>query len=255
MDVDKLLDLYADVVARNKMDLEKIPKCRRTFEFYQKLIRKNPMYLNYCLQLMDSGGVHTYTLCLEAVRSDWESLEYIPFGHLDGDEILKLCYEAVRISGFALKYIPWLVIEDTHVYNLISTAVRSDGRSLMYAPMDLLSTEETKIIYLEAVHNAGMAIEYVRYIDDEEFMESVVKTAYESHCLSIFFLPLICYRDLRVHGLIMDIINEYPETIFLINDAMRFLRIQILIMDEDVESFYEHLVCPLALSLIEKNFS
>jgi len=111
-----------------------------------------------CLEMVRQDGwtleyvpeyLKTAEMCLLAVRWEGEMLKYVP-GHLRAAEI---CLEAVRKSGYALEHVP----EHLKTTELCLEAVRKDGMAFEHVPESIKVAE----ICLDAAKSNGMALKYV----------------------------------------------------------------------------------------------
>jgi len=97
----------------------------------------------------------TAPLCLVAVSRDGDALQYVDVQEWE------VVHTAIEKSPLALRF----VRDKTAGISLL--AVRRDGWALQYVNRDAVSADDYAAIVLAAVENAGTALQFAKYQDQE----------------------------------------------------------------------------------------
>ncbi|EMH2709993.1 hypothetical protein SI855_002744 [Clostridioides difficile] len=164
------------------------------YEFDLAMVKEDGVY-------MMNVEKQSYEMCIEGVRSNKKAILYIRWNELNLTKEQKkeiylevienkkqsldyineltgeLCFNAVKQDGGVLLLL-YIMNAKKQNYEMCLESVKDDKEALLYIRWDELNltNEQKNNIYLEAVRNDGLALEYIKEQTEEICIEAIRQT-------------------------------------------------------------------------------
>jgi hypothetical protein len=157
MNTNEFSQICLRAVKQNGMCIEFVPDIYRTYELCLCAVKQSGIAIKY----IKKGSMPTvlyYTLCNEAVSSNYNSLLYIDdLDSMPLDIYIDLCKYAIKQHAVAIKYVkPELISENVYV-ELCRESVNYNPGAIKYVPIRYVDTD----MCISAVKQDGLLLGYI----------------------------------------------------------------------------------------------
>ena len=169
-----------EVVKINSEALEFVPEYKKNYEICLKAVEKNGNALQYVPK-----KINIFDICETAVKQNSYALQYVLTDNMTEEEYYTICEIAVQKKSLILKYVLHKKMTPDKYLHICKLALNKVNLKV------ILTNEEIYDLYLLAVINCGLALQYVnKNIMSKYEYYKICKSAFENNALALQYVDI-----------------------------------------------------------------